>query len=111
MCNCHSYNLDPPDSGKEPNVLVRVFAGEDDKSNPIFRDIPVDACIADIIAEIWDKGVETVESCCGHGKMDGYIMLRNNAPQEEVDIVAQVLKEHGRTIPILSWMRVTRTPS
>jgi hypothetical protein len=92
-----------------------VFAGVDEKSIPIYRDIPVDACIAEIIEEIWDNGVQTLESCCGHGLGgeigEGYIMLKHNAPQREVDIVSRILKKHGRDIPILSWMRVTRVPS
>ena len=38
----------------------------------------VDKCIADIIQALNDGGIKTVASCCGHGKQEGTIYLRNN---------------------------------
>ena len=35
----------------------------------------IDWCIHRIIAALNAGGVETVASCCGHGKMDGNIIL------------------------------------
>ena len=40
-------------------------------------EIPVDACIADLVQAINDAGIETVTSCCGHGKGSGEIILRD----------------------------------
>ena len=35
--------------------------------------IKVDACIAPLIQMLNDYGIETVASCCGHGKTEGRI--------------------------------------
>jgi len=35
----------------------------------------VDFCIADIIAALNAANIKTEASCCGHGKMDGSILL------------------------------------
>jgi len=37
----------------------------------------VDLCIADIVAALNAANIITVASCCGHGKMDGNIMLED----------------------------------
>lgn len=39
--------------------------------------IGVDLCLASEIAGLWARGIRTVESCCGHGKQSGYIMVRS----------------------------------
>lgn len=38
-------------------------------------EIPVDACIADIIQALNNYSIETMTSCCGHFKADGEIAL------------------------------------
>jgi len=35
----------------------------------------VDVCICQEIAELWLLEIPTIESCCGHNKKDGYIMV------------------------------------
>ena len=35
----------------------------------------IDFCISDIVASLNASGIETVASCCGHGKDDGSILL------------------------------------
>ncbi len=37
--------------------------------------IPVDPCIATIVQALNDADIETVASCCGHGKRPGNIIL------------------------------------
>ena len=44
----------------------------------------IDFCIADIVAALNAGGVNTIASCCGHGQIDGDILL-----------------EDGRTIKII----------
>jgi len=67
--------------------------------------IQVDECLALIIQEIWNAGVHTLESCCGHEKGDsaGYIVLDNNASDREIAIARDILKKYGRVIPLQSW--------
>lgn len=35
----------------------------------------IDTCIIQEIAELWHLGIRTYESCCGHNKTKGYIMV------------------------------------
>jgi hypothetical protein len=35
----------------------------------------IDICVADIVAALNAAGIITVASCCGHGKMDGLVLL------------------------------------
>ena len=35
----------------------------------------IDICICQEIAELWYRGIKTYESCCGHNKSRGYIMV------------------------------------
>ena len=37
----------------------------------------VDACIAPLVKSLNDAGIETLASCCGHGKIDGNIALKD----------------------------------
>jgi len=37
----------------------------------------VDLCIADLVACLNAGNLRTTESCCGHGKQDGYILLED----------------------------------
>lgn len=41
------------------------------------RIVCVDWCIHHIVAALNAAGIETVASCCGHGKMDGRIDLKD----------------------------------
>lgn len=40
-----------------------------------YRTWKIDACIAPIVKALNDGGVETVQSCCGHGRTPGRIDL------------------------------------
>ena len=37
----------------------------------------IDLCIADIVAALNAANIRTMGSCCGHGKMDGSILLED----------------------------------
>lgn len=37
----------------------------------------IDYCIADIVAALNAGGITTVVSCCGHGRIDGNIVLED----------------------------------
>ena len=40
-----------------------------------FKGVPIDVCIATEIAELWHRGVETLNSCCGHGKSQASVIV------------------------------------
>lgn len=59
---------------------VRIAAGWNGSGRPhrtLGYDIPVDACIADLVKALNDGGVVTRDSCCGHGRGPGMIRLRD----------------------------------
>jgi hypothetical protein len=35
----------------------------------------IDNCILEEILQLWEAGVQTTESCCGHNKAQGYISV------------------------------------
>lgn len=37
----------------------------------------IDRCIASLVTALNKYGIETVASCCGHGRCDGVIVLRD----------------------------------
>jgi hypothetical protein len=37
--------------------------------------VPIDVCIATEIAELWHKGIETLNSCCGHNKSGSNVIV------------------------------------
>lgn len=41
------------------------------------KHIDVDACIADLVQAFNSGGIETVGCCCGHGKGNGSIQLKD----------------------------------
>jgi hypothetical protein len=43
--------------------------------NPNRQQVPVDACIADIVRALNEGGVLTIACCCGHGKGPGSVLL------------------------------------
>ena len=56
-------------------VLVYMPARLSYTGKPRFDFKPIDACIADIVECLNFNGIYTTQSCCGHGKTDGSIML------------------------------------
>ena len=41
------------------------------------RRVEIDFCIADLVAALNAASIRTVASCCGHGKIDGSIVLED----------------------------------
>jgi len=39
------------------------------------KPVYIDRCILPDIEALWALGIETVESCCGHGQTNGYIIV------------------------------------
>ena len=39
--------------------------------------VDIDECVAPIVNALWRIGIDTVASCCGHGKQMGNIALKD----------------------------------
>lgn len=44
-------------------------------TTPQGRLADIDACLVPEIASLWAGGIRTLESCCGHGRVAGYIAV------------------------------------
>lgn len=62
MCDCQSYNQ-PERTGSVPEVVLDQSAYFPDTAKPT---VCVDACISGAITELWEHGIRTRHSCCGH---------------------------------------------
>lgn len=62
---------------KKVDLIVPIFP-EDSFEGTFRYDVkPVDQCIAPIVKALNDAGIYTVAACCGHGKGEGSVLLRD----------------------------------
>jgi hypothetical protein len=100
MCNCHSYNADDTDSGKNPEVVLSVperFSWER-------KTVCVDACIAHVIQTLWNNDIITMNSCCGHGNRAPSIILDDRKDKDFGDYVRTIIAHvDNRDFELLSY--------
>lgn len=75
-CNCDSYNLDKPDSGKDKGIILTppdyLFKSMDRET----RSICIDKCIALVILHLWENDIVTLGCCCGHNKSNPSVIVK-----------------------------------
>jgi len=102
VCNCHSYNWDNPDSGKEQNVMLNpkeYFPFHGDEIS-----VCVDKCIAHVISHLWLNNIWTLNSCCGHNKLPASIIFDSGLSTKEANNIRRIIAEvDSREFEILSW--------
>lgn len=70
MCECKNVEC-----GTYKNtVIVNAPRIYNDKF-PNIKEIQLDKCIAKEIEYLWNKGIITMASCCGHNRTDGFISV------------------------------------
>ncbi len=101
MCNCQSYNMG---GGEVPEVVLYP------KSKDIAggrESVCVDACIAGAISHLWECGLQTLNSCCGHGKESPSVVVPESGdPHEYLSALAAF---DGRHWVVLRWELVAHT--
>lgn len=70
MCKC--VNI-PIGSYARQTSMKHNFNTSNDKDPKGW--VCIDTCLVQEIAELWYKGIRTVECCCGHNIKDGYIAV------------------------------------
>ena len=91
-CNCHSYNADV---GETPN---RVMTAPDGK------EVCIDECIADTLQHLWNNNIDTLNSCCGHGRTKPSIVLNQSLSKDDANHVRELIrKTDHREFDLLSW--------
>ena len=101
MCNCYSYN---GDFGSEPPTILNP--------NHYFnwshtaKKVCVDACIAEEIEALWEAGIWTRGSCCGHGEYGNanVVVAKREDPEEAVAVLKEIDPE--REWDVLQWQLV-----
>lgn len=63
--------------GDEVKLLVLVPANLSHNGEAHWKWVGVDRCIAPIVDALNKAGIFTSQSCCGHGKADGSILLHD----------------------------------
>lgn len=99
-CKCHSYNLDPSNSEKMQEVMLDAPDWSSKKH------ICVDACISEVIKQVWSHGIVTMGCCCGHGKDNPSLIFEAKDPMDALDISKFI-----KNIDDRDWMLISVTDS
>lgn len=98
--NCKSYNWD---IGETPEVILPRPDWMQDGER--VNGVPVDACIADVVEHLWDKGVITLNSCCGHGReIPSLVLGQGEADYKKIEEF--IADKDSRTFKLLQWKLV-----
>lgn len=99
-CGCISYNRPEADQTRPEVILMPPFQ---DKT------VCIDACIAEAIETLWDNGIVTRGSCCGHGQIDRpSVVLGEGTTDDDARRVHDILREcDGRQWDVLAWRLVS----
>jgi hypothetical protein len=57
------------------NIPMGSYKNASAVTTPSGSIIDLDNCILDEVKGLWELGITTVESCCGHNVTDGYILV------------------------------------
>jgi len=56
--------------------VQRVFPFKTERYSKIgTKTVDIDGCILEEVENLWALGIQTVESCCGHNREQGYISV------------------------------------
>lgn len=101
-CNCRSYNAQIGEV--EEIVLPRPdWLPEGERVNGV----PVDACIAQVIKQLWYHGIVTLSSCCGHNGLFGSPSIVLGEHVENYSKVRRLIKKiDDRPFELSQWKRV-----
>lgn len=101
-CKCHSYN---GDFGETKEVILDMLTSVSPEGQKTYKKVAIDACIAPVIEHLWNKGVNTIGSCCGHGNNSPSIVLGQGA--ENYSQIREWIKEKdNRWFELSQWRRV-----
>lgn len=104
-CACISHNCPEADQ-TDPEVILTVPA---DLRATIGRDtVCVDACIADLIMDMWTAGIVTRGSCCGHNGRHRRSVIVDDSQAAEAKAF---LAARGEPMAVLCWRLVEESAS
>jgi len=71
-------------------VCVKIPADLDASGMEQWKDVKIDACVADVVSALQAAGIDMRGSCCGHGRKEGHVHLEDGRallvlPREAAD--------------------------
>ena len=82
-------------------VAMGSYANQDVRITPEGKRAGIDRCILPAIEYLWSQGIETIESCCGHGLAKGYIAVQPG--QENMMIALGYRRYPGQPGDVFAW--------
>lgn len=67
--------MSPKEWQTVPTRLMECHVGTLPDGEKIYKKIDVDECIADSIQKLWDNGIMTLNSCCGHNEQQKSVVI------------------------------------
>lgn len=72
--------------GRYETCITELFPfGTDRYPIPYTKPVDIDSCIHPEIMDLWSKGIQTIESCCGHNRVPAYIWVIDEHRQSMID--------------------------
>lgn len=102
MCDCKSYNSEV---GSIPEVILPRPGWLPDGVR--VNGVPVDACIATTVAKLWERGILTASSCCGHNGLLGNPSLVLGENVDPVEAAKVLMEIDSRQWDLKQWQLVT----
>jgi hypothetical protein len=56
-------------------IGMGTYANQETVTTPAGKIVGIDRCLLNDVRKLWADGIETIESCCGHGQTTGYIAV------------------------------------
>lgn len=95
-CDCISYNR-PDLGGKTPEVVLQVPKWAKTAER---KTVCVDACIAGHVKALWDFGIWTLNSCCGHNGAFPRSIIVDRADHAAAQ---RIMGDRDADITVMSW--------
>lgn len=102
QCKCWSYN---GNFGTVKPAKLKMLTAILPDGTREYKDVNIDACIAPVLKHLWDNGVFTAGSCCGHGDKPPSIVLADG--EDNYSRIRELIKQKDkRWFELSQWRRV-----
>jgi len=99
MCECISHNAPDWSGGTQPEAILPMPKWLNPQKES--RSVCVDACLKEVILALWETGIGTLGSCCGHNKeRPDIVLVFGTDPQRVREILQRFPKRDWK---LLQW--------
>ncbi|PLN98736.1 hypothetical protein [Klebsiella michiganensis] len=90
----HQPGLSSPTSIDCARAEFGTYTGQVHAVTPGGKLVGIDSCIFSEVRGLWEDGITTIESCCGHNKAKSYIAVAENDVAHMLELGYQPDKGH-----------------